>query len=72
MSGDLDKLYWHTVNPLLKYTFDQIAGCDLFRNFRLVGGTSLSLQLGHRISVDIDMFTDDLYGSVVLVLLINI
>jgi hypothetical protein len=26
--------------------------------FRLVGGTSLSLQLGHRISVDLDFFTD--------------
>lgn len=28
-------------------------------NFRLVGGTGLSLQLGHRQSVDIDMFTDE-------------
>lgn len=26
--------------------------------FLLVGGTSLSLQLGHRISVDLDFFTD--------------
>ena len=26
--------------------------------FRLVGGTGLALQLGHRISVDIDLFTD--------------
>lgn len=26
--------------------------------FRLVGGTGLSLQLGHRISEDIDLFTD--------------
>lgn len=26
--------------------------------FRLVGGTSLSLQLGHRISIDLDFFTD--------------
>ena len=31
---------------------------DLLNNFRLVGGTSLSLQLGHRVSVDIDLFTD--------------
>ena len=35
-----------------------------FDEFRLVGGTSLSLQLGHRQSVDIDLFTDRLYGSV--------
>ena len=36
----------------------------LFDNFRLVGGTSLSLQLGHRISVDIDLFTDAPYSSI--------
>lgn len=35
-----------------------------FRPFRLVGGTSLSLQLGHRQSVDIDLFTDAAYGSI--------
>jgi len=30
----------------------------LFDTFNLVGGTALSLQIGHRISVDIDLFTD--------------
>ncbi|NOQ26783.1 MAG: nucleotidyl transferase AbiEii/AbiGii toxin family protein [Bacteroidales bacterium] len=34
-----------------------------FDSFRLVGGTSLSLQLGHRESIDIDLFTDVEYGS---------
>lgn len=34
------------------------------KTFRLVGGTSLSLQRGHRLSVDIDLFTDALYGSI--------
>ncbi|WP_418501142.1 nucleotidyl transferase AbiEii/AbiGii toxin family protein [Flagellimonas sp.] len=34
-----------------------------FDDFRLVGGTSLSLQLGHRESVDIDLFTDTPYGT---------
>ena len=29
---------------------------EAFRDFVLVGGTSLALQLGHRISVDIDLF----------------
>lgn len=29
-----------------------------FDNFRLVGGTSLSLQIGHRMSVDLDLFTN--------------
>jgi hypothetical protein len=32
---------------------------DLFKNYFLVGGTALSLQLGHRISNDIDLFTKD-------------
>lgn len=33
------------------------------KDFRLVGGTGLSLHLGHRMSVDIDLFTDASYGS---------
>lgn len=36
---------------------------DELRSFRLVGGTALSLQLGHRISLDIDLFSDADYGS---------
>ncbi|WP_313189426.1 nucleotidyl transferase AbiEii/AbiGii toxin family protein [Sphingobacterium sp.] len=36
----------------------------VFNSFRLVGGTALSLQLGHRESVDIDLFCDDSYGSI--------
>jgi hypothetical protein len=31
---------------------------DKLRDFTLVGGTALALQIGHRISVDIDLFTD--------------
>jgi predicted nucleotidyltransferase component of viral defense system len=38
--------------------------CPHFTPFRLVGGTALSLRLGHRMSEDIDLFTDALYGSV--------
>jgi hypothetical protein len=37
---------------------------QIFNPFRLVGGTSLSLQLGHRMSIDIDLFTDADYGSI--------
>ena len=38
--------------------------CREFSSFRLIGGTGLSLQIGHRISVDINMFTDSTYGFV--------
>lgn len=36
---------------------------DSFENFRLVGGTCISLLIGHRVSVDIDLFTDSEYRS---------
>jgi hypothetical protein len=31
---------------------------EAFSNFYLVGGTSLSLQMGHRNSIDIDLLED--------------
>ena len=37
---------------------------SVFDTFRLVGGTALSLQRGHRKSADIDLFTNAEYGSV--------
>lgn len=37
---------------------------DVFKNFRLVGATALSLQIGHRESIDIDLFTDAVYGTI--------
>ena len=37
---------------------------EAWSSFRLVGGTALSLQLGHRMSIDLDLFTDLPYGSV--------
>jgi hypothetical protein len=57
-------LYWHTVSSPLKDLLSQLMRSNLFRPFRLVGGTALSLQLGHRISVDIDLFTDAPYNTI--------
>ena len=37
---------------------------SIFNNFRLVGGTALSLQIGHRESIDIDLFSDIDYGTI--------
>lgn len=59
-----DQLHWNTVRLLLKDVLTTLMLSDIFRPFRLVGGTSLSLQLGHRKSDDIDLFTDEPYGSV--------
>jgi len=60
----MSKLYWSTVKPLLKDILEDLMNEQLFEPFILVGGTSLSLQLGHRMSVDIDLFTDVEYGSI--------
>lgn len=58
------KLYWDTVNNLLRGVLEATMSATEFDAFRLVGGTSLSLQYGHRVSVDIDLFTDHPYGSI--------
>lgn len=59
-----ETLHWNTVTPLLRSGLKQLMAEPLFDKFRLVGGTALSLHLGHRISVDIDLFTDADYGSI--------
>lgn len=57
-------LHYNTVSSLLLSTLQDLMTVSVFNDFLLVGGTSLSLQLGHRQSVDIDLFTDNLYGTV--------
>jgi hypothetical protein len=58
------KLYTDVVTPQLLRILKTLMESHAFDNFRLVGGTALSLYRGHRISVDIDLFTDALYGSI--------
>ena len=58
------KLYYNTITPLLLSTLKSLMTSEVFSSFRLVGGTALSLQMGHRESVDIDLFTDSEYGAV--------
>ncbi len=57
-------LHWNTVTPKLKTALLKLMNGQPFADFRLVGGTALSLYWGHRMSVDIDLFTDALYGTV--------
>lgn len=59
-----DPLHWGTVKPFLKDTLTVLTQIAIFQQFRLAGGTSLSLQVGHRISDDIDLFTDEPYNSI--------
>ena len=36
------------------------------QKFNLVGGTALSMQIGHRISIDLDMFTTEAFDTLEL------
>lgn len=49
-------LQTQTVVPELLELLNKLMSEKLFSEFNLVGGTSLALQLGHRNSVDIDLF----------------
>ncbi len=58
------KIYQNTVSDLLWKILSQLMRFEELASFRLVGGTSLSLLLGHRKSIDIDLFTDATYGTI--------
>lgn len=64
-------LFFDTISPILKTILIDCMQAPEFNEFRLVGGTALSLQLGHRKSDDIDLFTDAPYRSVNFELLDN-
>ena len=57
------KLHYETVSKPLLECLQKLMANTAFNDFVLVGGTALSLQLGHRMSVDIDLFTANAYGS---------
>ena len=57
-------LHYETITPYLHKTLLRLMSDSTFNQFRLVGGTSLSLRLGHRMSIDIDLFSNADYGSI--------
>lgn len=61
MTGNL---HYNTVTPLLLKVLKTLMAAKEFDDFRLVGGTALSLYRGHRKSVDIDLFTDASHDSI--------
>lgn len=58
------KLYKETVSPNLLNILETLMSSEVFNDFCLVGGTALSLQRGHRRSIDIDLFTDLPYPEI--------
>lgn len=49
-------LHVETVSPSTLQLIKKLQSLPLLQGMRLVGGTSLALQIGHRNSVDIDLF----------------
>ena len=54
--------HWEVVSPLLRGLLIEIGQEPFSRRFYLAGGTALALRLGHRVSVDLNFFsqTDEL------------
>ncbi|MBV8390761.1 MAG: nucleotidyl transferase AbiEii/AbiGii toxin family protein [Mucilaginibacter sp.] len=56
-----------TVQPATLELLKKIVLLPELNQFRLVGGTALSLQFGHRKSIDLDFFTDQPFDKEILV-----
>jgi hypothetical protein len=50
-------IFWNALAPDTGRTFDALATLPLPPDFYLAGGTALALQLGHRVSYDLDFFS---------------
>lgn len=56
-------LQLHAVSNQLLGVLNRLQKLSIFKNYRLVGGTALALQWGHRESIDIDLFGNDFIDS---------
>lgn len=56
-------LYTSTVEPHTLGLLKRLMAEPKFTNFNLVGGTALSLQIGHRKSIDLDMFSHSIFEA---------
>ncbi|MBX2927689.1 MAG: nucleotidyl transferase AbiEii/AbiGii toxin family protein [Saprospiraceae bacterium] len=52
-------LQTRSIEPGTLELLKQLMSMSLFNQFYLVGGTALALQIGHRFSVDLDLFTSE-------------
>ncbi len=59
---------WHreAIAPALEQTLRELQHQSLLARFYLAGGTGLALQLGHRRSLDLDLFNPELFDQEVL------
>lgn len=59
-------LHTETVEAGTLALIKRLSGDPVLKNFVLVGGRALSLQLGHRKSIDIDLFSPVAFDAKVL------
>ncbi len=52
-------LHKETITPELLEVLQSLMSMDELAAFQLVGGTAIALQLGHRKSIDIDLFSNN-------------
>jgi predicted nucleotidyltransferase component of viral defense system len=52
-------LQTRTVEPRTLGLLKELMSLPMLNSFYLVGGTALALQLGHRVSIDLDLFTPE-------------
>lgn len=66
-------MFQECVNPGLIPILDQLVDSDILNNhnFYLAGGTALAMQLGHRLSVDLDFFTEEDFALQSLIISLN-
>jgi Nucleotidyl transferase AbiEii toxin, Type IV TA system len=69
MTDDAQGRVWHSEAITLStaQTLHQLSIASILSDFYLAGGTGLALQLGHRISEDLDFFTKDLFDEEALI-----
>ena len=53
----MSELFWNTITPDMLRILGGFPHSEPGAKFYLAGGTALSLQIGHRISVDLDFFS---------------
>lgn len=56
-------LQTQSVYPATLELLKQLMAFESLAKFNLVGGTALALQFGHRISVDLDFFSEDAFDT---------
>lgn len=60
-------LHKETITPILFEVLKALMSIRHLDSFRLVGGTAIALQLGHRKSIDIDLFSNETVNKQILV-----